>query len=130
MPQTQVSEQRGYFTLPSRGKKLRKLEEGGSYRAVMKIRPLATSNQNNNAKQISPTRPGAPVGGLPPPEHPPPPPPPVSEVVKVDTNKDLSYSRSNSSPEKDNGGLAPKSPPMSSFKPDDPTSNYLIKRIN
>ena len=39
---SRVGHQRGYYTLPSRHKKV--FEEGGSYRAVTKIRPVMRGN--------------------------------------------------------------------------------------
>lgn len=58
-----IGSQRGYFTLPSRNKRM-VIDPEGNYRAVSKIRPV----------KITGTAP-------PPPEHPPPPPPVGGEVV-------------------------------------------------
>ena len=90
-----VGHQRGYYTLPSRHRKC--FEEGGSYRAVTRIRPVIKGNPENKDETIqrnqtvtdkmtlSPT--SAPPAPPPPPEHPPPP-PPITQVVKLDSKSD------------------------------------------
>ena len=88
---SRVGHQRGYYTLPSRHKKL--FEEGGSYRAVTKIRPVIKGNSEErdveshalNKTSLSPS--SAPPPPPPPPEHPPPP-PPITQVVKLDSKSE------------------------------------------
>ena len=86
---SRVGHQRGYYTLPSRHKKV--FEEGGSYRAAKRIRPVIKGKpdiKDDTVKQnetLSPTV--APPAPPPPPEHPPPP-PPITQVMALDTKSD------------------------------------------
>jgi SH3 and multiple ankyrin repeat domains protein len=101
---------RGYFTLPGRHKKL--LEEGGSYRAVTKIRPVATRQPTSFSMTSSSTAP-------PPPDHPPPP-PPATQVVTVDPKAGSDYAKvCVKSPDRD-----AEMSPRSSFKPTDNAKLY------
>ena len=103
-----VGDMRGYFTLPGRHKKM--LEEGGSYRAVTKIRPVAT-------RQIS--FPSATSAAPPPPDHPPPP-PPATQVVTVEPKQNSDYAKvCVKSPDRD-----AEMSPRSSFKPMDNAKLY------
>ena len=88
---SRVGHQRGYYTLPSRKKKV--FEEGGSYRAVTRIRPVikgqpdindGTVKRNQMVSDklaISPN--SVPPAPPPPPEHPPPPPPILFKAVVI-----------------------------------------------
>lgn len=80
-----VGDMRGYFTLPGRHKKM--LEEGGSYRAVTRVRPVATSMQRQLANFTTTTSPP------PPPDHPPPPPPQCQLVTVGDHHKNSDYAK-------------------------------------
>ena len=74
-----VGDMRGYFTLPGRHKKM--LEDGGSYRAVTRIRPVASTMTRQLANFTS-------SGAPPPPDHPPPPPPQTQFVAMDYKNSD------------------------------------------
>ena len=108
---SRVGHQRGYYTLPSRHKKV--FEEGGSYRAVTKIRPVMRGNSENIKKDVvikrnlsmSNKMPQSPISAPPPPPPPPehpPPPPPITQVMKVDNKSDYAKLISNSNPSDQN----------------------------
>ena len=112
-----VGDMRGYFTLPGRHKKM--VDEGGSYRAVTKIRPVTTSMQRQLANFSTTT---TPTSALPPPDHPPPP-PPQTQVVTVD-HKNSDYAKvCVKSPERE-AELSPGGTVRSSFKPSDNAKLY------
>lgn len=105
---SKVGDMRGYFTLPGRHKKM--LDEGGSYRAVTKVRPVTT---RSNFATSGPTS-----MAPPPPDHPPPPPP--GQVVAVDPKCVSDYAKvSVKSPDRD-----AEMSPRSSFKPTDNAKLY------
>ena len=114
-------------------------EEGGSYRAAIKIRPVikASSEAKDEAvkrNQMSPSKvalsPNSnPPPPPPPPEHPPPP-PPITQVMKVDNKSDYATCQQQSTTDgsmqstNEESVVSPGGTVRSSFKPSDNAKLY------